>query len=151
MKTVLDQQRSGFTMVEILVVAAILGLIGLTLMALSITGPRMATQSDALLGSITDAQRVLDRLREDLNGASAATLNCAPDAPNELEFSQANTLVAYNYDGSQLLRNGAVVAAGVTKFQPACFADGRVTLELAVRFRGNVSRTLTSQVWVRNP
>ena len=138
-------------MVEIIVVAAVLGLIGLTLLALSVTGPRVATQSTALFGSITDAQRVLDRLREDLRSASAATLNCAPAAPNELEFSQGSTLIAYNYDGSRLWRNGAMVASGITRFQPACFAGGRVALDVAVRVRTNVSRTLTSQVWVRNP
>ena len=146
-----DGSRQGFTLVEVIVVAAVLGLIGLTLLALSVTGPRVAAQSSALLGSITDGQRVLDRLREDLQHASAATLNCAPAAPNELVFSQDGTAVAYNLDGSLLRRNGTVMATGIMQFQPACLANGRVALSLAVRVRGTTTRALTSQVWVRNP
>ena len=144
-------RRSGFTLVEIMVVAAILGLIGLTLMALSTAGPRVAMQSTALFGSIVDTQRVLDRLREDLKNASAATLNCAPAAPDDLVFSQQNTPIAYDHDGSLLRRNGAVVASGITGFLPACFPDGRVRLEVAVQVNSNMTRTLVSQVWVRNP
>lgn len=144
-------KRRGFTIVELLIVTGVLGLIGLMLMTLSVTGPRVAAQSSALLGSITDAQRALDRLREDLKRASAATLNCAPTAPDELVFSQESAVIAYNHDGSLLRRNGAVVASGITAFQPACFPDGRVTLEVEVRVNNNMTRTLTSQVWVRNP
>ena len=146
-----QRDNGGFTLVEIIVVAAILGLIGLTLMALSTAAPRVGMQTGALLGSITDAQRAIDRVREDLKRASAATLDCTPPAPDQLAFSQDSTAIAYRLDGTDLRRNGTVVAAGITQFVPACFADGRVTLEIAVRVRGNFTRTLTSQVWVRNP
>ncbi len=147
--------RAGFTLVEAMMATVVLVLIGGMTFAMAQTSPRVWSQTSQRLSSITDGQRVLDRVSEDIRYASAATLNCAPAAPNELTFTSkrggVDAAVAYNQQGSDLLKNGQAMARGVTAFRALDCTGGRVVLQLTVRVDAASSRTLTSQVWARQP
>ena len=145
----------GLTFVETLIVTVVLALIGGMAMIMSQTGPRVWTQTSTRLASITNGQRALDRVIGDLRGASSPTVNCAPGAPDELTFTQLvngnPVAVAYDLNGTTLFKNGQAVAGDLSAFRCTRFADGHVQIEVGVRVDASTVRTLTSQVWVRQP
>lgn len=147
--------KAGFSLVEVLMVTVVLLLIGGAGMAMSQVGPSIWVSTGNRLASLTNAQRALDRVVRDLRAASAATLNCAPAAPNDLTFTQVEngvqTVVNYDHSGTLLLKNGQAVAGAVTAFRPTCFPDGRVAVQVTVQVDASTARTLASQVWVRQP
>ena len=151
------RRHRGFTLVEALIVTVVLLLVSGMALAIAQTGPRVWSQTSERLASITDAQRALDRLTEDLRLAQTASLNCAPAAPDELTFTQTrlvggvytNVAVAYNHQGTQLLKDGNVVATEIAAFQPTCLSDGEVVLQLTVRVDASSTRTLLARVRTR--
>ena len=143
--------RAGFTAVELLMVTVVMVLIGAAVMVMSQTGPRVWTQTTTQLASITNGQRAMDRVITDLRAASSASVNCAPPAPNELTFTRLGAPVSYDQNGTVLARNGATVAGDVSGFRCTRFVDGHVAVQVTVRVDAARTRTLTSQIWVRQP
>ena len=154
-------RRASFTTVEMLIVTVVMLLIGGAVMVMSQTGPRVWTQTTTQLASITNGQRAMDRVLGDLRQASTTTVNCAPGGGNELTLTQMRDTngdgvpdpvnVSYDQNGTVLARNGATVAGDVSGFRCTRFGDGRVAVEVTVRVDATRTRTLTSQVWVRQP
>ncbi len=145
------RRAPGFTFVEMLIVTVVLMLIGGMAIVMAQTGPRVWTHTSSRLASITNGQRALDRVIGDLRAASSASVNCAPPAPNELTFTQLGAPVSYDLNGTNLLKNGRVIAGDLSTFRCTRFADGHVRIEVGVRVDASTVRTLTSQVWVRQP
>ncbi len=140
----------------------ILCLIGGMVCVIAQTGNQLWGSTDRRLASLTDAQRVLDRLTEDLRRAKRTSL-VAPCA-GPLTFSTvADQVITYNFDGDTLVRQeqiGAqaptslVIGAGLSAFSVSCDPNGLVRLALTVqaqRFSDASRQTLTSQVFVKNP
>jgi prepilin-type N-terminal cleavage/methylation domain-containing protein len=72
----------GYTLVELLVVVAIVFIAaGGLLFVLSEAGRNTSLTTQAQVESQTEAQRVIDRISEDLRGASRAQVTCATAAP----------------------------------------------------------------------
>ena len=143
--------RAGFTMVELLMVTVVMTLIGGAVIVMSQTSLRVWAQTTNQLASITNGQRAMDRVLTDLRAASSASVNCAPPAPNELTFTRLGAPVSYDQNGAVLARNGATVAGDISGFRCTRFGDGHVAVEVTVRVDAARTKSLTSQVWVRQP
>ncbi len=154
--------QRGFTLVELLMAAVILCLIGGMVFVIAQTGNQLWGSTDRRLASLTDAQRVLDRLTEDLRRAKRASLVAPCAAP--LTFSTvADQVITYNLEGDTLVRQeqtGAqpttsrVIGVGLSTFSVSCDPNGLVRLALTIqaqRFTDASRQTLTSQVFVQNP
>jgi hypothetical protein len=147
------------------VVGVLFIVIGGMALVLADTGRNVWARTDAQLATLTDAQRALDRLNEDLGRACQSTLNpasCA--ATDQLVFKLSpscatGSAITYMLTGSNLTRQvGAAapvtVASGLTKFDVQNCSGGLVKVALTAQantVRGPFSQTLESQIWVRNP
>jgi hypothetical protein len=163
----------GFTIVELLIVGGVVFILlgGMTLV-LSESGRRLWIQSDAEIVTLSDAQRALMRINEDLRNARQANLSCTTAAtatcttPPCLEFDPAGGGGRLTYQrtaGGLLTRSvgGATqtVGSGLSGFLPTCQANGLVKLLVAAQVTGTdggvpyivSNRVLLSQVHVQNP
>ena len=151
---------SGFTLVELLMVGTIAFVLvaGLTLVFARLGG-QVWSRTEGSLTSLSDAQRALDRVSEDLRKASQANLVCAP---GQLDFDlpDGGPHITYTLDADtgHLMRDDAitpkVVASGIVSFVPTCQAGGLVQLHLMAQSPtsfGALSQPLDSQIWVQNP
>ena len=147
-------------MVELLIVASVVFVLvsGITL-TLSQAGQQVWVRMDGALVSLSDAQRALDRVSEDLRQASQANLVCAA---GQLDFDLiGGGHITYILDANtkRLTRDDAtlakVVADGIASFTPTCQAgSGLVRLHLLAQRTtpaGSWNQPLDSQVFVQNP
>ena len=165
-------RRRGFTLVEVLIVAVIMTLIGGAIMVLALTGRKVSDLTNARLTTLTDAERAVARVTEDLRLASQQTAVCnfmtqvliigPPGGPGiTYTFNPQNRQLTR----STLLGGGAmlnqVVASGLTAFQVQCdsksgvqFKPKVVQVTVTAQDRSSpwpLPQTLSSQIWIRNP
>lgn len=158
--------KRGFTLVEIILVGGVLSVvIGGMMLVLAETGRNVWARTDAQLTSLTDAQRALGRVSEDLRRAVSSSLSdTGPNScrANTLSFLESGTIrrITYTRDNSNALTRqvdanpALTVASGLTAFTPACPGGGLVRLTLTARansLRGPSTQELESAIWVRNP
>ncbi|MBI1991635.1 MAG: hypothetical protein HYY90_03550 [Candidatus Omnitrophica bacterium] len=159
--------RRGVTLTEVLVVSLVLTLVGGVFFTVSTAGERVTRRTELKLANITVTQRAFDRLVEDLDQASAASLQCAcpspPCPPGErtIQFTQGAATVLYQRTGSNLTRTidgGApqTVAGGLAAFEVigSCTAAGLVTVAVTADVpadSGVSPYRLQSSFFVRNP
>ena len=167
--------EQGVTLVEVLVVSAVVAIVvGSVTMGLTEAGTRVWTQTDGQLTTLNGAQAALDRLSQDLRiarqpvtcstGGSLSFTRLVRDATTQQLV--AGPVVTYSCVGCSSAAPGTltkvegvgaspqVVADGLTSFTSACLSGGLVKVTLtnqANTWRGSFTRTLESQVWVRNP
>lgn len=153
----MDNQR-GFTLVEAVMVSFICLIVGGLLLIIGSVGFQVWARTDTRLSALSDAQRALDRVSEQLMKASQQGLSCAGGGLTMTRKSD-NGILNYQLSNGQLVltENGApnVVAAGLLGFSAVCQPEGLVRLEITTRsssggFSGS-PQVLQSQVWVRNP
>jgi hypothetical protein len=142
-------------------------------LVLAQSGKDVWQRSESEIVTISDAQRALDRMGEDLRAARQANMTCATAAGGVcitapcLQFDLADGSGRITYQLSvigQLLRtvddgNPAVVASGLTDFTPSCQLNGLVKLEVtaeASQVHAGATHTystrpMTSNVFVQNP
>jgi len=169
----------GFTIVEILIVGTVVFvLLGGVTVVLGNVSQQIWTRTEPRLIALTDAQRALDRVSEDLRAASSASVNdTLPNRcrANLLSFRQpvnppgTNNRVRYYLSGSSgdvltrdfdALDDGTgiltqTIVTGVTTFTPTCQPGGLVVgLALAAQVttpQGQATQTFDSNVRVRIP
>ena len=147
-------------MVELLIVASVVFvLIGGITLTLSQAGKQVWVRTDGAFVSLSDAQRALDRVSEDLRQASQANLVCAA---GQLDFDLIggdHITYALNTNTGLLTRTDAaapkVVADGIATFTPSCQSgSGLVRLHVLAQKTtpsGTWNQPLDSQVFVQNP
>ena len=164
----------GFSLVELMVVGTVVFLLlgGVTLV-LAQSGKQVWQQAESQIVTVSDAQRALDRMSEDLRNGRQANLACQTAAagacitPPCLAFDLADGGGRLTYQLSvigQLLRTvntgqPQVVASGLSRFTPSCRLNGLVQLEVTAEVtyqQGETTYTLarrpmTSNVFVQNP
>jgi type II secretory pathway pseudopilin PulG len=151
----------GLSLVEGLVVAVIFALLGGIAFAVAQSGEQTWLRIDARLASLTEAQRALNHLSEDLRRAHQAGLACGPGSTLTATVTPVagppDVVVTYTLDGTGLVRQvGAeqtVIASGLTAFTPTCSVGGPL-VRVNLTTRTNVwhgPTTLTAQVMVHNP
>lgn len=151
--------RRGLTLVEVLVVTLIFGVVGGILLTVAASGQSAWWMTDAQLLTLTETQRALDRVSEDLRQACQTTVSCPA---GQLVFKQspacADPAITYSLSGTNLTRQvgtavPVTIATGVTGFAVPSCAGGLVNLSLTAQARTPNGRTLTqtisSQVWVQ--
>ena len=158
--------RAGFTMLELSIVAAILvavaGVLGIVLIR---SGELVWVRTDLQLTAMTDAQRAMDRLRDDLRIAARSSLASCSETVG-LSFQIRNPdgsltpVITYTRTGTRLFRTrfgepAQVVADNVVTFTPVCEPGGVVSLQVAARpptSRTSIGfvQTLSSKVLVKN-
>lgn len=150
------------TFVELLIVGLIVALVinGMAF-ALATSSKMTWIRTDTRMTSLTAAQRALNRLSQDLHGASQATLDC--DTANQVAFTPVGTvgLVTYtlNTASNTLMRTdtlGTVPVAGyIQSFSSVCQRDNPlVRLQLTARVpmvNTFVDQPLSIQVRVISP
>jgi len=154
--------RGGFTAVELLIVGGItFGLVGGLMFMTTDAGNRVWTRTDSQVATMAAAQRVLNRLREDLHAASlAAGVTCAP---GDISFTRASDSVNIRYQldaATSTIRRtegaaSAALAGDVSAMTfPTC-ANGVVRVALTTRVAPRrwptAPHTLESQMKVQNP
>jgi len=152
----------AFTLVEILVVAVLLSLVGGVTFLLSSAGRGVWVRTDAKLASMTDAQRAVDRITEELRrGAQTPLPDCGAGTSLGFQLATGNMAgeqVSYQLAGTALTRsvNGAaatIVASGLADFRTRCQPGGLVRFSLTASTSsalGPATRVVESQVWVQN-
>lgn len=171
----------GFTIVEILIAGTVVFvLLGGVTVVLGNVSRQIWTRTEPRLIALTEAQRALDRVSEDLRTASSASVNdTLPNRcrANLLSFRQpvvnppgTNNRVRYSLSGTGVLTRdfdalddgtGIVtqtIVTGVTAFTPSCPPGGsagvvgRLTLTAQVTTpQGQATQRFDSNVWVRSP
>jgi len=149
---------AGFTLVESCMVAVITPVLAGTLLVMSQTGLRVWAMTEARLNSLTEPQRALNRLAEDVRNADPNSWSICQ--AKTLEFTKADsaTTIHYALNGTTLMRTeglvSQVVASGLTEFVPTCQA-GVVSIKLTTTVASPavggmpVTHMLQSKVWVR--
>jgi hypothetical protein len=154
--------HAGFTAVELLITGGIaFGLVGGMMLMTTDAGSRVFTRTDAQATTMSAAQRVLNRLREDLHAASlAAGATCLP---GDLRMTRASdgAVIRYQLDAAtETIRRtvGAatsVISGNVSAMTfPAC-ANGVVRVALTTRVVPGrwqtATHTVESQMRIQNP
>ncbi len=153
--------RNGLTLVEIMIVSLLMVIVGGAIMLMMSSSQAAWMTTDVRLELMTNSQRALDRISEDLRQASANPIaafslittgaNCAA---NTLQFislkpGETNNVIGYTLAGGQLTRastptNGPptytptgatptqVVGAGLASFTPACSATAVGVVDLTL-------------------
>jgi len=152
----------AFTLVEVMVASVIASMVGGAALLLAQTGRQVWGLTDARLASLTDAQRAIDRVSEDLRNACQATL---ASAEAQLAFRQApdcedeDPTITYRYAAGRLTRQvdeeaPVTVASGLSAFSAAHLGNGLVRLRVTAQSNtqaGNATQTVETGVWVQNP
>lgn len=145
--------RRGRLLIEMLIVGGVLLILfGGVALVLAQTGRNVWVHTQTQLAGLTQAQRALDRLSEDLRGASQASLACAGGT---LSFTSSGSAMTYALDGSRHLVRTAdgvpqIVGSGLAAFEPVC-QGAVVELTIKVPTLHQDPKTFESRVWVRNP
>lgn len=155
------RRQGGYTLTEILIVAVVMSAVfGMGMYGVMEAGRNAWLTGDAQWDSEIEAQRVVDRISEDLRAASAATVICGADT---LTIGTGATQVVYVYapdaDGGTLTRtqDGAATTVGsrLTGFAlPSC-VNGVVQLQVTSRGTTPGGRdfpqTINTFIWVQVP
>lgn len=154
--------QRGFTLVEVLMAGAIVGLVGSAVFVLAQTGNQLWGSTESRLATLTIAQKVMDALTDDLRRARRASLVAPCALP--LTFTTVNgRIVTYTLNEETLVRReqeaeqppiDRVVGSELTALSTSCDGDGIVRLSLTVqsrRFSDASRQTVISQVMVQNP
>ena len=166
----MNKHQTGFTLVEMLVVAALFVFIGAAVLVLSQTGAKFWRATESQLTTLTNAQRALDRLRQELSAARQNGLTCSADHTTVSFNPLTGGLITYavamgnltrtqGQGGvAQLMASGVVVSTRAQEEPFYCLANGIVQITLSVPNSAlapspatNTLNTLRAQVWVRNP
>jgi len=155
--------RRGWTLVEVVIISLVLSVVGGAMLVMAQMSDQIWGRTDVRLTTILNAQRALNRVREDLRKASQASLlpagNCTAAT---LRFTQPSTgdTITYTLAGNDLTRQIGVaapvtVASELTAFTPSCQGGGLVRLNLTSQASstagGSALQTLETQIWVREP
>jgi hypothetical protein len=148
-------------MVELLVVGiVVLALLSGMALVLAESGKLVWVRADGQITTITDAQRALDRVSEDLRRGKQANLTCVN---NQLAFDLADGSGRVTYARTQAgtltravgVATASAVAGGLVNFSVPSCAGGLVKLEVTAQMNlpggGTSAQTLASQVWVQSP
>lgn len=151
----------GFTLVEVLVVALIMTLVGGAALVLAQSGRQVSDLTNARLTAMTDAELALSRLTEDLRMASTSSMGgergieCLeevhalpplPGIPARLRFKRVmpdgtlSGMILYWLADNQLMASGPVggervVASGVTAFDYSSVCNGAANASGMARVR----------------
>ena len=176
MSTTLQTQRGLITITELFITAVILTLLAGVLLVMGSAGQQVLMTSDAKLDSQSDAQRVINRISEDLRNTTITSLatagHCAPaavsptpmfildpiDPDGPLGPLAAPAQVRYvftppagqNTTGRLERTQGGVttvVSSRITAFTPTCTpATGMVRLQVTAQVRTPRGRPLTQSL-----
>lgn len=152
---------AGFTIMEILIAGTVVFvLLGGVMLVLANVSRQIWTRTEPRLVALTDAQRALDRVSEDLRQACLSTVSCPA---GQLVFRRSPPAcpgppITYSLAGTNLTRQvgtaaPVTIATGMTGFAPAC-ASRLVNLSLTAQVttpQGQATQTFNSNVWVRSP
>lgn len=139
------QRQLGFTLIETVIVIAILGAITAGLSTLIVEMFQSYSSQQQFADQDAQARLALERMLRDVRDArSTADLN-APGA--SLVFTDTTaTLVTYAISGTQLQRNGNVLADGVSALTFSYFNNAGAALAAAAGTRYIAAQfTLTTQ------
>lgn len=146
----------GFTLTEILLVVLLFVFVGAVILVVAQAGARAWGTTEAQLTTLTNAQRALDRIREELTNARQG-LTCPQNALAFFPFNTEDGEVTYALQGGRLTRTQQgtvqVLAAGITQLTAVC-ANELVDVSLTVQNPspvGPVTHVLQSHIWIRNP
>ncbi len=148
--------RRGMTLVEVLVVAAMVPLVLGASFVLAKQSEQAWMLTSQRLSSIADAQRALDRAVNELRMGSASSLVC-DDKSISVEVN--GVPIQYSLTAQNMLTRtvGGVstdIAGNLLAFSPTCRSDGLVDLRVTARVTavtGQSMQTLDSWVFVQNP
>jgi len=168
----------GITLVEVLLVALVLSLVGGVFFTVASSGTQIWERSEARLVGVSAAQRALDLMGEDLRKGSLASLQCpcpvAACPPGErtiqvqvIDITQPPpgniTTVMYRRNATTLnlervvAGTAQVMTSGLTAFNVVtCDPGGLVTVRLTTEGSRNTAAygsrpyTVQSRFWVRN-
>lgn len=165
---------AGFSLVELLIVGGVIFVLvnGVTLV-LAQSGKQVWERAESGVTTVSDAQRALDRITEDLQNARQANLSCQTAVsatcitPPCLVFDLADGSGRVTYQLSvigQVLRTldqgqPQVVGSGLTDFTPTCLPNSLVKLDVTAEATARTgtqqytlaTRPMTSTVFVQNP
>lgn len=163
----MNGNQRGFTLVEILVAMAVCVGIGAAVLVLAQIGAKFWGATNAQLTTLTDAQRAVDRLREELSGARRNGLTCSADNTTVSFNPLAGAPITYAFAGgnltrtqagvSQVVASGIVVSADPGEEPIRCLPNSVVEVTLRVPNTAlapsatQTLNTLRARVWVRNP
>ena len=148
--------RRGMTFIEVMVVAAMVPLVIGASMVLAQQSQQAWTLTTRRLSSITDAQRALDRMVNELRMGSASSLACDDDS---ITVELNDVPVQYSLNAQNVLTRtvGGVttdIAGDILAFSPTCRGDGLADLRVTARVvagSGVSMQTLDSWVFLQNP
>ena len=149
--------RRGMTFVEVMVVAAMVPLVIGASMVLAQQSQQAWTLTTRRLSTITDAQRALDRMVNELRMGSASSLICDDDS---IQVELNAQVIQYTLNAQNVLTRAVdggtplPVAGDLLAFSPTCRSDGLVDLRVTARVAtttGESMQTLDSWVFVQNP
>ena len=150
------RNRRGLMLTDLLFTGLIFALISGGVFALTQAGDQLWLRMDARLASLTEAQRAVNLLAEDLRQARQNGLTCGPGSTVAFTPVAGGQSVTYQLSGNQLVRQVGtnpprVITTGLVAFAPTC-SGSVVRLSLTTQvspWHGPIS--LSSQVWVQNP
>jgi len=106
----------GYTLIEAIVVIVILSIVGLTSSYALIGASRIYVRAMPAMEAAYQADLSVERLRRDIRGLGDVASITAFTATDFTFDSPAGTTIAYSYTGGNLLRNGDLLARGVSSF-----------------------------------
>jgi Tfp pilus assembly protein PilE len=161
--------RQGFTFVEILISAVVMTFLGGVAVVMAQASGQLWNRTDVRMTAISDTQRVMNHLVEDLTRASRTDIVCTPGADgnpldDQISFFLAPRAsgidVSYSVNGArELVRaqgvSAVTVAPNMTAFVPTCSAGGLIDLMVATQasteLGGDVTQQVQSRVFVKSP
>lgn len=113
----LTGEQRGVTLVELMVGTAVAGLVLTAVASMEIASWKYRRADEQAYAGQAEATNLLDRLAQDVRQATRTTLT--GDGASAVTLTVAGSPVVYQYDGQarQALRQGRVLAQGVTGLQ----------------------------------
>lgn len=155
---------TGFTLVEILVTAALFSFVGLAFHAMMKATQDAWFTTDTQLLTVQATQGVLNRVTTEIKGALPTGLSCTclSGVGQCLTFTGGDGVaVTYSRTAANELTRAAgaaepiAIAAGVTDFTPTCNANGLVGVRVTTQATASGGRVFThtdfSQAFIQNP
>ncbi len=157
-----DVRVRGLTLVELLATIPLILIVVLAIGVLERTGRQFWVRTDSQMTLLTQSQRALDHLHEDLRQASRSCLACPG---SDLWLAQADngtckteTRIHYQRANDQLLRipegqAAELITPGATAFATTC-TNGLVEVSLTLQADARSGATIyrnESKIFVQNP
>lgn len=156
-------KKNGFTLVELVLVIALMGILAFALAPALITGVRSYDIVWSRRQVLAEGRVAMDRMVKEIRLIESSSDVIATNSPAEFDFEYPNgTSIAYSLDGTDLKRNTDVLASDVTALEFKYFdstgsetsteADvRRVQVTLTIDAPGNHGDlTLRTNVFLRN-